>query len=93
MLLYASANRDPAKIADAIKAQVDHVVSKFGVPPEDVKSRVRSVSKISGYTQRDIDDFAKAARVNPQSTEASLCEERGVFIGFDERGAFFRPSS
>lgn len=91
MLPYASANGDPAKIADAIKAQVDHVITKFGVAPADIKSRVRSVSKISGYTQRDIDDFARAVRLDPQSPEADLCKDRGVSAGLDERGTFFRP--
>lgn len=89
---YASASGSPQRIAEAIKRQVDHVVSRFGVPANEVRSRVRSVSKISGYTQCDIEAFAKAARANPDTEEHQLCGTLGIFAGQDDRGTFFRPS-
>jgi hypothetical protein len=93
MLKYASANGSAEKIAKAIKAQVDHVVSRFGVPADEVRSRVRSVSKISGFTQRDIDEFAQMARLYPDSDEGRLCADLGVLVDSDQRGSFFRPAS
>ena len=88
---YPSANQDPAQVAKAIRKQVDHVITHFEADPAAVKCRVRSIAKWSGITQRDVNDFANAARLYPSSEEAQLLSDEGVQLLDDERGVFFRP--